>query len=195
MTIHGFFSISIRDGNAVIRARVRNHLVALKERFRCYASLIPGIQTNGTRDYRYRLVVPKALWVKMATALAEEQTWNNFKSEAQATRPKDKQYIEKLHDVWHTMSGLQDVPPYGGLLSRDTFPANQHDEPEPAWLRTMFPDDYKPSPQGSSCWRCHGTQEIKGPRHTKLACPQCRPGVRKSRRKRHSSTVQVSGRD
>ncbi len=186
MTIHGFFSISIRDGNAVIRARTREHLLALKARF----GFKQSVQTNGTRDYRYRVTMPKAQWVILATALAQEQTWNNFKSEAQATRPRDKQYIEKLHDVWHTMSGLQDVPPYGGLLSRDTFPAHQHDEPEPAWLRDMFPEDREATSHtyGGSCWRCHGTQEIKGPRHTKLACPQCRPGVRSklSKKKRNA---------
>lgn len=33
------------------------------------------------RDYRYRLIIPKASWVAIIGELAQEQEWSNFKNE------------------------------------------------------------------------------------------------------------------
>ena len=90
----------------MVRARVRKHLTNLKRRFTSLSNskilVWPG------RDYGFRLVVPKRIWVEVLKELAEEQTWSNFKGEAAATKAETgSTYIRKLHDVWSVMLELQ----------------------------------------------------------------------------------------
>ena len=90
----------------MVRARVRKHLTNLQRRFPSLARVkvvaLPG------RDYGYRLIVPKAVWVDVLKALAEEQTWSNFKNEAAAhSTETGSAYIKGLHDVWRVMYKLQ----------------------------------------------------------------------------------------
>lgn len=61
------------------------------------------------RDYGFRLIVPKSVWVEVLSELAQEQTWSNFKTEA-AVRKADtgSAYVTKLHAVWWEMLQLQD---------------------------------------------------------------------------------------
>jgi hypothetical protein len=68
------------------------------------------IQTEQGTDYRYRLIMPKSTWVNILSALAKEQTWSNFKDEAQKFERKNKQsrdYVDALHDIWSVMHWLQ----------------------------------------------------------------------------------------
>ena len=61
------------------------------------------------RDYRFRLLAPKAVWSQVLKEMAEEQTWSNFKNEAAAQKTHTGiAYISKLHAVWHEMAQLQD---------------------------------------------------------------------------------------
>src|SRR5271156_3766003 len=87
-TRYGFYSIacaSAMDGapdpnTLMVRARRLDHLQKLQARFPEIAQL--EIVTIAHRDYRYRLLVPKELWVQIIAELAGEQQWSNFKNEA-----------------------------------------------------------------------------------------------------------------
>ena len=96
-------------------ARRIAHLRTLQMRFA--ALLDEEILTWPNRDYRYRLIVPKASWVAIIGELAQEQEWSTFKNEAakyQGTSGKD--YVRALHEVWSVMNELQeseDLPHQG----------------------------------------------------------------------------------
>ena len=61
------------------------------------------------RDYRYRLVMPKDVWVKVVAALAQEQEWSNFKNEAGSFQGAvGADYTHALHEVWNVMCRLQE---------------------------------------------------------------------------------------
>jgi hypothetical protein len=60
------------------------------------------------RDYRYRMIVPKSVWVPILAELAEEQEWSNFKSEVAVHQGGEgASYLAALHDVWEIMHRLQ----------------------------------------------------------------------------------------
>jgi len=118
-TKHGFFSaVCARQGNGkhdqpidpdriMVRARLRAHLQALKERF---ADLLGAcvIQESSGTDYAYRLFVPKPVWMQVLAALAEETDYDNFKSEvARHQETTGAGYKRALHDVWWVMHTLQ----------------------------------------------------------------------------------------
>jgi len=118
-TKHGFFSaVCARQGNGkrgqdvdpdriMVRARVREHLDALKKRF---PGLLGGceIQDSADTDYAYRLFVPKPDWVKVVAGLAEETDYDNFKSEVASHQGRaGAAYERSLHDVWSVMHKLQ----------------------------------------------------------------------------------------
>ena len=91
----------------MVRARVRSHLEALKQRF---ADLLGDceIQASAGTDYAFRLFVPKAAWVQVLSALADEIDYDNFKSEvARHQGPAGVHYERALHDVWSVMHELQ----------------------------------------------------------------------------------------
>ena len=123
-TIYGFYSIACADKpgrgrkidpeTVMVRARVRQHLKNLQNRFRKSKTLrsIARTPIEETRltDYRYRLILPKAVWAQALGELAMEQTWSNFKNEAQKFERKNKQpadYVDALHDIWSVMHWLQ----------------------------------------------------------------------------------------
>jgi len=103
-TRYGFFSISVQGNTAIVRARMREHLVALQDRFPLCASIHRGaIQSTEDRDYAWRISVPLKVWAKAVEQLVLEQTWSNFKNEA-ARFGKEKdlpgRYNLLLHEVW-----------------------------------------------------------------------------------------------
>ena len=113
-TRYGFYSIACAnkpDGSVdpltvMVRARRRLHLNSLMERFPVIAGA--GIVVLPHRDYRYRLVVPKAVWVTIMAGLAEEQDWSNFKNEtARFQGATGADFVSALHRVWEVMHGLQ----------------------------------------------------------------------------------------
>ncbi len=118
-TRHGFFSVvSARQGNGkygqpvdpdriMVRARVRDHLLALKKRF---PDLLGdcNIQTTRGTDYAFRLFVQKSAWKLVAAGLAEETDYDNFKSEvARHQGQAGAAYEHSLHQVWSIMNRLQ----------------------------------------------------------------------------------------
>ena len=118
-TKHGFFSaVCARQGNGehgqlvdpdriMVRARVRGHLDALKQRFTDLLGECEIQESIGT-DYAYRLFVQKTAWVQVLSELAEETDYDNFKSEVARHQGKAGiAYERSLHEVWSVMNKLQ----------------------------------------------------------------------------------------
>lgn len=118
MTIFGFYSIACADrpggggeidpDTVMVRARMKEHLVNLKERFPLSAY---KIEKNPDTDYRFRLIMPKAVWVQVLLAMAEEQTWSNFKKEAgsfERAHNQPRKYLDALHKIWNVMWDVQE---------------------------------------------------------------------------------------
>lgn len=111
----GFYSIACAnrpgtneiDPNMVmVRARIKKHLQNLRDRFPSLAGV--EILVWPGRDYGYRLIIPKAVWVDVLKELAEEQTWNNFKNEAAKNHGRTgANYTRALHEIWRVMFSLQ----------------------------------------------------------------------------------------
>ncbi|HEV2134254.1 MAG TPA: hypothetical protein VGR47_08315 [Terracidiphilus sp.] len=114
-SIYGFYSIACAtntDGTldpavVMVRARCKDHLQNLQKR--CPELASSKILSPPNRDYGYRLIIPKAIWVAALQEMAEEQTWGNFKNEvAQRMGGDGADYTDALHDVWRTMYRLQE---------------------------------------------------------------------------------------
>jgi hypothetical protein len=114
-TQYGFYSVvcardlsgkstAIDEDLLMVRGRSRRHLESLRERF----PQLQGceIAETANTDYRYRLVVPKAVWADVARDLAAEIDYGNFKSRAHR-QAGDPRYVDALHDVWDVMHRLQ----------------------------------------------------------------------------------------
>jgi hypothetical protein len=118
-TKHGFFSaVCARKGKGthadavdperiMLRARLREHLDALKVRFPELLGPCDIVATAGT-DYAVRIFVDKAVWAKVLMELAEETDYDNFKSEVARHQGRaGAAYSHSLHDVWSVMHRLQ----------------------------------------------------------------------------------------
>ena len=114
-TKYGFFSaVCARSGNGkhgqpvdperiMVRARLRSHLVALKERFDDLLGDCEIQESTGT-DYAYRLFLQKSVWVRVLAGLAEETDYDNFKSEV-AHHHTTKVSLEPLTSIRYMMCG------------------------------------------------------------------------------------------
>jgi hypothetical protein len=116
---YGFFSaVCARQGDGehgqpvdpdriMVRARVRGHLEALKQR--CPDRLGgTEIQDSAGTDYAYRLFVPKSAWARVLADLAAETDYDNFKSEvARHQGLAGAAYEHSLHEVWSVMQARQ----------------------------------------------------------------------------------------
>ena len=118
-TKYGFFSaVCARQGDGshrqpvdrdriMVRARVREHLEALKSRFPDLLDPCEILESAGT-DYAYRLFVKKPAWTKVLAALAEETDYDNFKAEVARHQGRvGASYEHALHEVWSVMNRLQ----------------------------------------------------------------------------------------
>ena len=118
-TKYGFFSaVCAREGDGahgrpvdpdrvMVRARVRGHLDALKNRF---PDLLGGceVRESAGTDYAFRLFVAKSAWAQALAGLAGEMDYDNFKAEVgrhQGAAGAD--YKHALMSVWSTMNRLQ----------------------------------------------------------------------------------------
>lgn len=151
-TRFGFYSVTCarQDGNrpgaAVnpgvfqVRARVRQHLENLIDRFPTLLSECEIVETP-RNDYLWRIFVPRETWNEVAAYLADDITYDNFKSEC--SRQMGDQtfgYATALHDVWSTMGRMQrqahGTGPYGEgsatpFLSLDARPSIEAPRGEP----------------------------------------------------------------
>jgi hypothetical protein len=96
------------DPNRImVRARLRTHLEALKDRF---PDLLGGCKIKeflGT-DYAFRIFVDKPVWTQVVAGLTDDVDYDNFKSEVASFQGRDgADYEHSLHEVWSVMYGLQ----------------------------------------------------------------------------------------
>ena len=116
-TKHGFYSAVCAAGHhpvqpvdadrMKVRARVRSHLDALKERFPDLLADCEIIEFAGT-DYAFRIFVDKSVWSQVLVGLNEEMDYDNFKSEvARHQGSEGAAYEHSLHEVWSVMNKLQ----------------------------------------------------------------------------------------
>ena len=118
----GFFSIvALRDDphTVMIRARDKGHLLALIDRAN---RILPAdrlwcetdILKQPDSDYHFRVVKDKDQMGAVFADLLHGITYNNFKTEASASRALKRwgavaksRYIDALHDVWGVMYTFQ----------------------------------------------------------------------------------------
>lgn len=118
-TKYGFFSaVCARQGDGrhdqpvdpsrmMVRARVRDHLKELKDRFPDLLGACDIKEFAGT-DHAYRIFVDKAVWCEVVTGLSEDVDYDNVKSEvARFQGLTGKAYEHSLHEVWSVMYRLQ----------------------------------------------------------------------------------------
>lgn len=84
-----------------LRFRRRQHLENLQRRFPNVLGSLP-VWESATADYRYRLFVPKHVWVKLATELAAEVDYTDFKQSVPEFPGKDE-YEQRLLEIWNVM--------------------------------------------------------------------------------------------
>ena len=122
-SIYGFYSIACAtktDGTpdpdrVMVRSRCKDHLQNLQKR--CPELAGSKLLSPPNRDYGYRLIVPKSVWVRALQEIAEEQTWGNFKNEVAQRMGRDGiEYTNALHEVWRMMYRLQESETRQGSL-------------------------------------------------------------------------------
>lgn len=112
--VHGLINsqpleVVYRD-RLMIRSRRKKHLRALQLRFPELSSL--DIERSDERDYRYRIIVAKELWLSLIAELAREETWTNFKNEVHDFQGMNgADYTKVLHQVWSAMKKFQESAP------------------------------------------------------------------------------------
>jgi hypothetical protein len=116
-TKHGFYSVvcartgdggygqPIDESRLMVRARIRQHLEALKTRFPALLAQVEILAFPGS-DYAFRIFVPKTTWVTVAAELADEIAYDNFKSEVARGSAGDD-YEAALHEAWSVMNRLR----------------------------------------------------------------------------------------
>lgn len=118
-TKYGYFSaVCARKGKGehgqpvdptrmMIRARDRQHLEALKDRFTDLLGKCEIMESAGT-DYAFRLFVEKSAWTSVLSELGNETDYDNFKSAvAHHLGRQGADYLDSLHDVWSVMHRFQ----------------------------------------------------------------------------------------
>lgn len=118
-TKHGFFSaVCARQGDGkhgqpvdldriMVRARIRDHLVALKKRFPDLIAECEIQEFVGT-DYAFRIFVDKPAWSQVLVGLNDDTDYDNFKSAVARHQGRaGAAYEHSLHEVWSVMNKLQ----------------------------------------------------------------------------------------
>jgi hypothetical protein len=138
-TRYGFYSVgcastgsrSVDPQTVVVRARLEAHLQNLQSHFPQLATA--EIVALPERDYRYRLIVPKAVWVEVLAALAREQDWSHFKNEASRFQGLEgKRYVRALDRVWGLMRQLQAAEEPGGAQDSELVGSSTSDSNQPS---------------------------------------------------------------
>lgn len=90
----------------MVRARVRRHLELLQ---RDHPALrrFAIIQSEPHRDYRWRIIVPRATFARVVAAIVAGIGYHNFKAAAAASPDLEPAYIDALHEVWSVLRRLQ----------------------------------------------------------------------------------------
>lgn len=118
-TTYGFFSVvlarKLQDGiptkevdpdTVMVRARCYEHMDNLKQHFKELAA--SDIQESADTDYRYRMILPKNMWVEVLKQMGDDLDYTNFKSACARSPLTNPTYDGLLHEVWHQHYELQD---------------------------------------------------------------------------------------
>jgi hypothetical protein len=117
-TVHGMVSVvcgrhqsgqqkgQVDPETVMLRARAAKHLEALTKANPDLLAQYAIRKSTGT-DYPCRLVVPRTTWLELASRLAAEISYVNFKS-AVAQTNSDPEYGALLHQVWQAGVDYQD---------------------------------------------------------------------------------------
>jgi hypothetical protein len=101
MTKIGFYSIVEKPtGTIQIRSRSDRDLQLLIDRF---FPNEPDIITTLNSDYRYRIIITKDTWMKMAPFIFGMVDYPNFKNEVYKDNPMR---ATLYHQVWHLLSRI-----------------------------------------------------------------------------------------
>jgi hypothetical protein len=96
----------IETDRIMVRARLRNHIEALQERFGELGDA-ELIETPHA-DYRFRIIVDKVAWTEAVGQMIGEQDYTNFKNAADSVQGRGgTAYVHALHRVWDVMYELQ----------------------------------------------------------------------------------------
>ncbi len=93
-----------------LRARLRAHLPRIMGQF---PDIFEGFTTaaitedTGT-DYRFRLIVPKTVFVRLMAELAMANNAHNFKNEVAREWGNDDPYTNACHEMWHVGHTIQE---------------------------------------------------------------------------------------
>ncbi len=116
----------------MIRARARDHLVRLMDRFPSLKryTLIRSLHN----DYRFRIIIPKWRWQRVMRGLIREQDYDNFKGEVDRTFGTETDEQRRYHDkmlvpMWSVAYRFQ-TSSYGpGIYDReDDLPVQKKDK-------------------------------------------------------------------
>ncbi len=163
-TRYGFFSaVCARKGDGsranppdphkmMIRARARDHLVRLVERFPSLKRF--EIKTSPHNDYRFRIIIPKWRWQRVMWGLIREQDYDNFKNEVDRTFGTKTVAERRYHDrflmpVWGTGYRFQTASYGPGIYDNDDEPKSKSArkrKPKKAVQTTLLPPPRKPHP-------------------------------------------------
>ena len=104
MTNFGFFSIVKNEGevNLTVRARVKQDLLTLKER---YLPSVGAIEESAYADYRYRVRVPREAFAETLKDIALDIDYPNFKNSVARRHGRGRARV--YEDVWHRLYDLQ----------------------------------------------------------------------------------------
>jgi hypothetical protein len=135
----------------MIRARARDHLVRLQERFPSLKRF--EIKTSPHNDYRFRIIIPKWRWQRVMHGLVNEQDYDNFKNEVDRAfgteTPAERRYHDKfLVPVWSVGYRFQ-TGAYGpGIYDTDDEPKSKSARKRRPKKRgqTLLPPPRKPHP-------------------------------------------------
>ena len=91
----------------MVRARSRQHLELLKRDHPVLRSY-PIIESEPHRDYRWRLIVPRATLSAVVAKMVDGINYANFKSTCASAPELEPGYIGALHAVWGSFRRLQE---------------------------------------------------------------------------------------
>ena len=121
-TVIGCFSV-VRDrekrGGVLVRARAKADIYNLYRKFSKKHRMTPP-RSDESRDYRWRLSMRRADWVKIVARLANEIDYTNFKDEVHKRSDQANKHSAYL-SVWSALLRVQraedPVQPHSSLQS------------------------------------------------------------------------------
>jgi hypothetical protein len=122
-TTKGWFSVVIdnqRPGRMLVRARCRQDIFNLYNEHHETLGTMEMPTSDPAREYRWRMSVSKADFVKLAASLAEAVTYSNFK-QAVHDRPDQQNKSSAYMKVWENLHQVQVEENQDGSLREESW--------------------------------------------------------------------------